>query len=655
MNIQKIVDLVNSYNPSPQIDLLKEGYKFAQDAHKGQLRFSSEPYISHPLWVAYILAQMHLDIPTIVAGLLHDAIEDTDLGYEDLKVKFGVEIADLVDGVSKIGKIVSSSKEEERAENIRKMLIAMAKDVRVILIKLADRLHNMRTLKYLGREAQIQIAHETLNIYAPIAHRLGMGRIKWELEDLSFLYLEPEAYHSLKKKVAKARGEREGYIKEVSSILQRELEKAGIEAKISGRPKHFFSIHKKMVEGGKRFDEIYDLFALRVIATSIRDCYWILGVVHAIFKPIPGRFKDYIGMPKDNMYQALHTTVIGPRGEPIEIQIKTQKMHETAEEGIAAHWYYKEGGVKDKGFDSKLSFLRRILEWVKEEASPREFMEALKVDIFADTVFVFTPKGEIKELPKGSCPIDFAYAIHTEIGDHVLGAKVNGKMVPLRYRLNSGDRIEIITSPKAHPSQDWLNLVKTSRARTRIKHWLRERLKEGSLLKEGSKEGRQDTKPPSTLKRPHPTTHGVKICGVEGLNIHLAKCCSPVPNDEIIGYITQSRGFVSIHRVDCRNVLNLVNDPERLLPVSWEEGKGGRYEVGISALANHRNNLLTDILLAISSTSTIINAAQAKLIEGGLTRCNFQVVIEDKDRLERIIREIAKVKGVIEVHRILPK
>ncbi|HAV43072.1 TPA: (p)ppGpp synthetase [bacterium] len=653
MNINRLIRQVKSYNPSADIEAIKKAYQFAYEAHKGQMRLSNEPYITHPLWVAYILAELRLDTPTIIAGLLHDSVEDTSLTPQDLREKFKDEVAQLVEGVSRMGEVARTS-EEEKTENIRKMLIAMARDIRVVFIKLADRLHNMRTLEFLDHTSQLVIAHETLEIYAPLAHRLGIGRIKWELEDLAFMYLEPEAHRELERGVAKARPELEAYIEKVISLLKEELKKIKIETDISGRPKHFYSIHKKMVEHQKSLKDIYDLLAIRVNVDDIKDCYGVLGVAHALFKPIPGRFKDYIGMPKSNMYQALHTTVIGPEGRPVEIQIKTHKMHQTAEEGVAAHWHYKEGGAWDERFAEKLGFLRRFLEWQKESIDTQEFMEELKIDVFADEVFVFTPKGEIKELPKGSTPIDFAYAIHTDIGFHTAAAKVNGKIVPLRYQLNSGDRVEIITSPRTTPSRDWLKFVKTSKAKGRIRRWFYDQIKkEGSSFKE-------TTLPePHREKKEHPSPKvsyrsiGVVITGVDGLSVHLAKCCSPVPNDKIIGYITQGRGVVSIHHQKCPNLFKLLDDPDRITEVSWDnrEGKPIYYKVSLTLLARDRPNLLADILLAISSTSTVINAAEARAIEGGFTRCGFEVAIQDKDALGKVIDKIEKVDGVIEIHR----
>jgi GTP pyrophosphokinase len=469
LTFEKLEERVSAYSPSADLVLLRRAYDFAAAAHAGQMRNSGEPFITHPVEVCGILAELHLDMPTLVAGLLHDTVEDSKVTVAQVRSAFGEEVAALVDGVTKLGKIKFDSRDEAQSQNLRKMLIAMAKDIRVILIKLADRLHNMQTIEFLEPERQRDKAIETMEIYAPLAHRLGIQQVKWELEDLCMKVLEPQKYHQIQRMVAESRTAREAYLAQVIDELTRELEAVGIHAEISGRPKHFYSIYQKMSQKGKDFNEIYDLIALRIIVASVKDCYGALGTVHSIWKPVPGRFKDYVAMPKFNMYQSLHTTVIGPAGRPLELQIRTEEMHRTAEYGIAAHWRYKEGGRGDESFDERLAWLRQMLEWQTELKDPREFMEALKIDLFEDEVFVFTPKGDVVSLRKGSTPIDFAYQIHTEVGNHTVGAKVNGSIVPLGHELEMGDRVEIMTNKSASPSRDWLNIVRTSSARSKIR------------------------------------------------------------------------------------------------------------------------------------------------------------------------------------------
>ncbi len=469
LTLEKLEERVSTYNPSVDLALLRRAHDFAAAAHEGQMRNSGEPFITHPVEVCGILAALHLDMPTLVAGLLHDTVEDSTVTVAQVRSAFGEEVAALVDGVTKLGKIKFDSRDEAQSQNLRKMLIAMAKDIRVILIKLADRLHNMQTIEFLDPDRQRDKAIETMEIYAPLAHRLGIQQVKWELEDLCMKVLEPQKYHQIQRMVAESRTAREAYLAQVIDDLTRELEAVGIHAEISGRPKHFYSIYQKMSQKGKDFNEIYDLIALRIIVASVKDCYGALGTVHSIWKPVPGRFKDYVAMPKFNMYQSLHTTVIGPAGRPLELQIRTEEMHRTAEYGIAAHWRYKEGGRGDESFDERLAWLRQMLEWQTELKDPREFMEALKIDLFEDEVFVFTPKGDVVSLRKGSTPIDFAYQIHTEIGHHTVGAKANGVIVPLGYELQMGDRIEIMTNKSSGPSRDWLNIVRTSSARSKIR------------------------------------------------------------------------------------------------------------------------------------------------------------------------------------------
>ncbi|WP_066637836.1 RelA/SpoT family protein [Desulfolucanica intricata] len=481
--MNKLVQKLISYNPNADLKFLRKAYNFAEAAHRHQLRISGEPFISHPLAVAKILADLELDLETLVGALLHDVVEDTEVTLSEIEKEFGPEVTLLVDGVTKLSRIEYKSKEEQQAENLRKMFLAMAKDIRVILIKLADRLHNLRTLKYHSELKQKEIAGETLEIFAPLAHRLGIYHLKWEIEDLAFRYLEPEKYYELADRVAKTRMKREEYIAEVTIVLQEKLNKAGITADIQGRPKHLYSIYEKMQKQQKDFEQIYDVMAVRVIVNSVKDCYGTLGIVHTLWKPIPGRFKDYIAMPKSNMYQSLHTTVLGPQGEPLEIQMRTWEMHRTAEYGIAAHWRYKAGGRSEKRFDEKFIWLRQLLEWQHDMRDPREFMETLKIDIFADSVFVFSPKGDVIELPAGSVPLDFAYRIHTDVGNHCVGAKINGRIVTLDYKLNNGDIVEVLTSKHTGPSRDWLKIVKTSQAKNRIRQWFRKEQRDEYIIR----------------------------------------------------------------------------------------------------------------------------------------------------------------------------
>ncbi|MFX4263182.1 RelA/SpoT family protein [Pelotomaculum propionicicum] len=482
-SLEELFQLIKSYSPKADFAVIKDAYDNAASAHREQKRFSGEPFIVHPLETAKILAELELDQETIVAGLLHDVVEDTGISLEDIKERFGGEVALLVDGVTKLSRIEFKTKEEQQVENLRKMFLAMAKDIRVILIKLADRLHNLRTLKYHHAPKQVEIANETLEVFAPLAHRLGIYRIKWELEDLAFRFINPEKYFELVDKIAKTRGKREEYICSVISILTEKLEAMGIEADIQGRPKHLYSILAKMQEQQKDINEIYDVTAVRCLVNTVRDCYAALGIVHTLWTPIPGRFKDFVAMPKSNMYQSIHTSVIGPQGEPFEIQIRTREMHRTAEYGIAAHWRYKEGGKGDREFDKKLAWLRQLLEWQHDLRDAREFMESLKIDLFADSVFVFSPKGDVVELPAGSVPLDFAYRIHTDVGHRCTGAKVNGRIVPLEYKLKNGDILVIMTSKTSGPKRDWLNIVKTSHAKTKIRQWFKKEQRDENILK----------------------------------------------------------------------------------------------------------------------------------------------------------------------------
>ncbi|AFK86702.1 MULTISPECIES: RelA/SpoT family protein [Thermoanaerobacterium] len=715
--IEKIIERVKKYDQSENdINLILKAYDYAVKAHKGQYRNSGEPYIVHPVEVAMILADLELDVSTIASGLLHDVIEDTSITYEDIKNEFGQEIADLVDGVTKLGMIEYKSKVEQQAENMRKMLIAMAKDIRVIMIKLADRLHNMRTLKFLSEEKQKEKAQETLEIYAPIAHRLGMSMIKWELEDLSLRYLHPDEYYSLVEKVAKKRKEREESIKELIEKLKEKLNEIGIKADVDGRPKHFYSIYKKMKQQNKTFEQIYDLMAVRVIVNTVKDCYGTLGVVHTLWKPMPGRFKDYIAMPKPNMYQSLHTTVIGPKGEPFEIQIRTWDMHRTAEYGIAAHWKYKEGKSYEDEFDAKLSWLRQLLEWQRELKDAKEFMETLKIDLFTDEVYVFTPKGDVISLPAGSTPIDFAYSIHTEIGHRLNGAKVNGKIVPIDYELKNGDIVEILTTTNADrgPSRDWLQIVKSSQAKNKIRQWFKKEKREENIergqeifYRELKRQGIQQSQLKSDImesvlkklnmhseedlyaaigfgglalnqiiprikeelkqiesesKRHIPTVleakkkqkiggMGVVVKGEDNVMVRFSKCCSPVPGDEIVGYVTKGRG-VSIHRKDCPNIKDYVYDKNRIIEVEWDQGKNIAYQADIQIMAVDRYGLLTDVTSILADIKISVRAVNARTTKDNIAIINLTLEITSKEQLEKIMNKLKALDGVTDVYRI---
>ncbi|MGC8971289.1 MAG: RelA/SpoT family protein [bacterium] len=679
--------------------MILSAYEFALSAHNGQKRKSGEEFFIHPLEVAKILSSMDVDAVTIASALLHDVVEDTTVSIEEIEKRFGEEIATLVDGVTKLGRLTGLTGEDRQAENLRKMFLAMAKDVRVIFIKLADRLHNMRTLSYLPPDRQRIISKETLDIFAPLAHRLGIWRIKWELEDLSFKYLEPEKYREISKMVAKTRKEREEYIQEAISIIRSTLDSLGIKADIHGRPKHLYSIYTKMQRDNLTFDQIYDLFGIRVIVDSTKDCYTVLGVVHSLWKPIPGRFKDYIAVPKSNMYQSLHTTVIGPRGEPLEIQIRTYEMHRVAEYGIAAHWKYKEGKT-DQNFDIKLSWLRQLLEWQKDMQDAKEFVEQVKVDLFEDEVFVFTPKGDVVSLPKGATPVDFAYRIHTEIGNRCVGAKVNGRIVPLDYKLNSGEIVEILTSKSAAPSLDWLSFVATTSAKNRIKQYFKKLQREDNIIRgreilekelkriqgdlpdkmreldwaplleafkledpeelflavgngeiapsqiqQALQKNAKEEKILSPPKRDEGL--GVYVDGADNLLIRLARCCSPLPGDEIIGYISQGRG-ITVHRKGCTNLKNLPK--EKLIEVHWRADNIHKFNARIDVYARDRVGLLKDILTEISNLGSNVYDARAVVKNG---RVNIYIVLDVQNihHCEAILRSIKGVKDVISVGR----
>ncbi len=720
MSVGVLSRKIQQYNPKSDIEIVRRAYDFARNAHKGQHRVSGELFIFHPLEVAKILADLELDIITICAGLLHDVVEDTNYTINDIEINFGEEVALLVDGVTKLSKLEYKSKEEQQAENLRKMFLAMAKDIRVILIKLADRLHNMRTLKYLPLEKRTEKSKETLEIFAPLAHRLGISKIQWELEDLALLYLEPQVYNELVMLISKRKDEREKEINTAVNTLKLKLENFGLDIEIQGRSKHFYSIYKKMEEQSKSFDQIYDLTAIRIIVRTIRDCYAVLGIVHTLWKPLPGRFKDYIAMPKPNMYQSLHTTVIGPEGEPLEIQIRTWEMHKTAEYGIAAHWKYKEGIKADEDFEKKLSWLRELLEWQRDLKDAREFMETIKIDLFTDEVFVFTPKGDVIDLPAGSIPIDFAYRIHTDVGHNCVGAKVNGRIVQLNYKLKNGDIVEILTSSQSNgPSRDWLNIVKSSQAKNKIRQWFKKEAREDNILKGREmlekeikragyfyktlikqeyldsvlkrlnindtddlfaaigyggvtanlvlqrilEEYRKDDKNADIKqkleytkkyeKREKTIEKGVKVKGVDNLLIRFSKCCSPVPGDEIIGYITRGRG-ISVHRKDCPNAIQHYDERERLIEVEWDESRSASYNVEIQVSAVDRGGLLSDVINTINELKTVIIAVNARTNKNKVALIDMTLQIKNKEHLQTIIQKLKRVKDVISVNRLLP-
>lgn len=664
MSIQNILKRVKTYYPSANLELLEKAYLFAKSAHNGMKRASGEPFIAHPVCVAEILTDLKLDTYSIACGFLHDILEDTAITNKDVEKTFGSEIVELVEGVSNIRKIANKSREERKIENLRKMLLATTKDIRVILVKLADRLHNVRTLEYLSKERQKRVAHETINIYSPIAHRLGIGKIKWELEDISFRYLEPEMYYKIAEQLDQTRREREHYIGSVKRILEKELRNAQIKAEITGRPKHIYSIYQKIKAQKIEMDKIYDLQAFRIIADSIRDCYAILGIVHTLWKPIPHRFKDFIAVPKSNMYQSIHTSVIGYQSRLMEIQIRTNEMHKIAEEGIAAHWVYKEKVELDEEFNKKISWLRNLMEIQDTAKDPKEFMESLKIELFSDEVFVFTPKGEVKSLPKGSTPIDFAYLIHTNIGHSCVGAKINDRIVPLSYKLKSGDIVSIMTSSKQKPSRDWVKIAKTTKARSQIRHWFKEiekkveekqkekkEKKEKKEEKEVSLEKETDKEKVVPLKKPKKRESNVVILDMEGeMETYFAKCCNPIPEDRIVGYITQGRG-IAIHRADCNNVIANKFPEKHFIKVKWFREKDDTFEASISISAFNREGLLSDILNVVHGTSTIVNEAYAKSVGRGKAIGKLVVLIKDRSHLREIIKKIEKVPSVVRVYR----
>jgi len=689
------------------VELLTRAYHFAQEAHKEQLRKSGAPYFEHCLEVAKILCNMRMDYFTIAGGLLHDVVEDTGVSVKEVEEKFGKDVAVLVDGVTKISELKFDSLEARQAENFRKMLLSMVRDIRVILIKFADRLHNMRTIEYLPEKKRLRIAIETRDVYAPLAHRLGIAKVKWELEDLALKTMAPKTYWELVQKIAEKREERESYIRRITLPIHQELKDAGVIAKITGRPKHFYGIYQKMLVKEKSFEDINDLSAIRIITKHVEDCYFALGIVHSLFTPVQERFKDYIATPKSNLYSSLHTTVIGPSGKMVEIQIRTEDMHRTAEEGIAAHWRYKEGKQKEDELDKHLVWLRQMLDWQYDPNDPQEFLENLRIELFQEEVFVFTPKGDLLKLPVGSTPVDFAFAVHTTIGLHCLGAKVGGKIVPLNHKLQSGDAVEIITSANQKPNADWIKFTRTSKARSKIKKWIKESMLEQSqklgeeilgkqfkqhdLKKEEidlkniaqsfglaeaadlfSAVGRGDISAQQVVNRIQPekkdgprsnesilkkflnkargSAKGVRVQGIENLLIHFGKCCQPVPGDRILGFVTQGQGVV-IHRSDCKNILKLMDSPERNIEVEWDVERDKKFIVRLHLLGDDRKHFLRDVSDSISQTDTNIVSVEMRAQES-LVHSNIIIEVENVQHLTRVISKISKVKGVINVERL---
>ena len=727
----ELINSVKKYHPSTDITMIEKAYRIAREAHEGQFRKSGEPYIIHPLSVALILADLELDKETIVAGLLHDVVEDTVMTSEEIRKEFGDEVELLVDGVTKLGQLnYAADKVEVQAENLRKMFLAMAKDIRVILVKLADRLHNMRTAKYWSPEKQKEKARETMDIYAPLAQRLGISKIKVELDDLALKYLEPEVYYDLVEKVALRKSAREAFVQSIVKDVSEKLKEVGIKAQINGRAKHFFSIYKKMVNQEKTIDQIYDLFAVRIIVDTVKDCYAALGVIHEMYKPIPGRFKDYIAMPKPNMYQSLHTTLIGPNGQPFEIQIRTFEMHRTAEYGIAAHWKYKEASDGKKPVsqqeEEKLSWLRQILEWQKDMSDNREFMSLLKsdLDLFAESVYCFTPAGDVKNLPNGSTPVDFAYSIHSAVGNKMIGARVNGKLVNIDYVIQNGDRIEILTSQNSKgPSRDWLKIVKKKKKKYKINQWFKNERKEDNIIRGkellnsyckaknitlsnllkpeymdavirkygfrdwdaalaavghgGLKEGQVVNKLQELYEKQHKkeitdekiieaaesndkvriskSKGGIVVKGIDDVAVRFSKCCSPVPGDEIVGYVTRGRG-VSIHRTDCVNIINLSSEERvRLIDAEWQQPEvpdaSAKYTAEIKVYGNNRTGLLVDVVRVLTERKIDVASVNTRTSKQGTATISLSFDVQGKQELNQIIEKIRQVESVLDIER----
>ena len=730
--IQELVEKIKKYAKDADVSLVEKAYYFGKKAHDGQFRKSGEPYFIHPVAVANILCDMELDIETIIAGLLHDVVEDTEYTYEDIEKEFSKQIADLVDGVTKLGQIKYQSKEETQAENLRKMFLAMAKDIRVILIKLADRLHNMRTLKYMPPEKAKSKAKETLEIYGGIANRLGISMIKWELEDLALRYIDPEGYYDLVERIAKKRSQREAYIENVLNILNKSFEDVSIKCNVYGRPKHFYSIYKKMQNKHKNLQDIYDLMAVRIIVDTVKDCYAVLGMIHTLWTPMPGRFKDYIAMPKPNMYQSLHTTVVGPDGEPLEIQIRTKEMHTIAEYGIAAHWKYKEGNnsQKQSNIEDKLKWLRQMMEWEKDLKDPQEFMDALKEDVFSSQVYVFTPKGDVVELPAESTPIDFAYRVHTNVGNKCVGAKIDGRIVTLDYKLQNGNIVEILTSSNSNgPSRDWINIVKTPNAKSRIRQWFKKERREENIqrgteilekefkkynialkdpniekymqqmtkkfnqptledliatigyggimpthivpkirdlyekeVKKIQKEAKEEVNDIEKhnisdaeykQKRKKNNSQGIVVKGLDNILIRFAKCCNPLPGDDIIGYVTKGRG-VAIHRADCPNATSNGDFfQNRLVDVAWSNSEASKFEAEIQIKTVDRRGIINDITHIVAMDKVSLNGISARKGKDSIISVNLLVEVNNIDALNTLMKKIKSIPGVENIYRVI--
>lgn len=649
MSEQKFLQKIKEKFSKPDQILIQKALDFSRQLHAKQKRLSGEPFLVHPFCVAKTLLDLGLDAPTIAAGLLHDSIEDAGISQEELSREFGKEVASLVEGVTKLGRLVFESKEQRQAENFRKMLLAMGEDLRIIIIKLADRLHNMQTLSHMPSKKQWENAEETREIFAPLAHRLGMWRLKWELEDLSFRYLEPDHYDLVAKKVSASRKMREKYISLFIEEVVRIMDKMQVKAQVYGRPKHFSSIFRKMQAQNLSFEELYDLYAIRILVDSVQDCYAVLGTIHAHFKPVPGRFRDYIAMPKSNGYQSLHTTVIGFEGRPFEVQIRTQEMHRTAEYGIAAHWKYKEK-ITDKKFDQKIAWLRQLLETQGENKDPRDFIENLKIDLFEEEIFVFTPKGEVINLPMNATPIDFAYRVHTEIGHRCIGAKINGRIVPLEAPLKSGDFVEILTAKNNSPRMGWLSFAKTSGARSKIKAWFKKQKPQAEIVI-GEESIQKKSQPASARKKKKAASAGVRVEGLDNVMVHFSRCCAPIPGEDIVGFVTRGRG-VAIHRIECQNLLRQKKaEKDRLIKVSWEKDADFLYPVEIEIEAFDRVGVLKDILAQIAEIKTNVAGASVKTKRGSTAIISLTVDIKNTRHLNDVINEIKKVSDVYRVMR----